>query len=98
MDCESVCLREIGGDEFDAAFHELRDQSDVAGEAVKLGDHQDRAEYATKPQRLVELWTGGLLPLSTSVNSVNNSLEVDSRNLLTAACLELTRFDGRVGA
>jgi hypothetical protein len=29
MDCESVCLREIGGDEFDAAFHELRDQSDV---------------------------------------------------------------------
>ena len=43
MDCESICLREIGGDEFDAAFHELRDQSDVAGEAVKLRDHQDRA-------------------------------------------------------
>ena len=21
MDCESICLREIGGDEFDAAFH-----------------------------------------------------------------------------
>ena len=31
MDCESISLREIGGNELDAAFHELRDQGDVAG-------------------------------------------------------------------
>ncbi len=44
-------MTKISGNEFDTAFHELRYQGDVAGQAIELRDDQ----YATKPQRLVEL-------------------------------------------
>jgi hypothetical protein len=60
MNREAIGLREVGGNEFNPAFHKFRDQGDVAGQAVELGYNQDRAEYATKPQRLIELGTGGL--------------------------------------
>ena len=36
MDREPIGLREIGGHELNPAFHELRDQRDVAGQAVEL--------------------------------------------------------------
>ena len=55
----SVGLRKIGGDELDAAFHELRDQGYIAGQAIELRYDQDGAEYAAKSQRLVELRAGG---------------------------------------
>ncbi len=60
MDREAIGLRKVCSNEFDAAFHKLCDQCDVAGQAVELRDNQDRAEYATKPQRLVEVRTGYL--------------------------------------
>ena len=40
---QPVRHRHIGRDELDAAFHQVRDERDVACKPIELGDHDDGA-------------------------------------------------------
>jgi hypothetical protein len=40
---ETVCLGEVGGDELHPALHESRDEGDVAGKPIKLGNDEGSA-------------------------------------------------------
>ena len=42
VDRQPVGLREVAGDELDPALHQVRDEGDVAGQPVELGDQQRR--------------------------------------------------------
>ena len=61
---QSVRGRHIDGHEVDAAFHQIRDEGDVAGQPVEPGDNQRGAVLAALVERGLEL-----RPDSTSVNS-----------------------------
>jgi len=88
VDREAIGLRKVSGDKFDAALHQLRSQSDVAGQPVKFRYGQCRAEDAAKPHTSASLNWGrsALVPLSISVNSANSSPETEWKCLSTAAC------------
>ena len=58
-------MGEIGGNELDAAFHELCDQRYVARQAIELCYDQDRAKYATESQCSLKCGRAALVPLST---------------------------------
>ena len=42
MNGEAIGLREIDGLEFDSGVHEVRNEGDIPGEPVELGDYQGR--------------------------------------------------------
>jgi hypothetical protein len=45
---EPIRLGHIDSHELDTGFHEVRDEGDVAGETVQLGDHQGSAMFTAE--------------------------------------------------
>ena len=52
---QTVRLRHVHGHELDAAFHQIRDKGDGAGQAVQLGNHQHSPFLAAQGERCSEL-------------------------------------------
>jgi hypothetical protein len=47
---EAICLREVNGDELHPGFHEGRDEVDVAGEAIQLGNNKSGAMQSAEAE------------------------------------------------
>ena len=56
VDRETVRLREIHCFKFDLRLHQVRDEGDVAGQAVELGDYELGTLKAACLQRFCQLW------------------------------------------
>ncbi len=52
MDGETVGSREVSGDELNPGLHQVRDEGDIPGEAVQLGNYQRRSVNTAGRQRL----------------------------------------------
>src|SRR5438105_524939 len=55
MDRQPGCMRVVARYEVDVRLHQARDEIDIAGKAIELGDDQCRAPCPTKAQRRGDL-------------------------------------------
>ena len=59
---QPIGLRKIDRDEVGAALHQVRDEGDVAGQPIHLGDHELRGVKPAHAQGFLELWPVVALP------------------------------------
>jgi len=76
VDGEVVGFGHVDGDEADARFHEAGDDSDVAGEAVELGDEEDAADAAGVVEGGFELGAAAFAGAGFDLGEFEDNFEV----------------------
>ena len=66
MNRQAICFGEVDRDKLDLAFHESRNQSDIASQTVEAGDCKDGPVNPAQPHRLEHVRP---IVVSTAFNS-----------------------------